>query len=216
MHSNLAKQLVQCYVRWVEPFADVFRMLYDFHHRQTAKKPESVHATYLITGTRKPRAPTKTNGTQDRDGEDRFMQSSPFMSSMPVQADGEEEHIPVTSILLAKEEDLDGRSVIALDGESAVSSKKLTLADAKAQFDKITSIHVYSLEPGTLKVMAAATTASCLVLTILGPASVDGLQPGNHFKVRQRGSARVRKTVRHYTKSQCQGIVVSIGSRKHG
>jgi len=91
----------------------MLRMLYDFHHRQTAKKPESVHATYLITGTRKSGSATVANGTQGHDGDDSSMRSSPFMSTMPGQTDGEEENIPVTSVLLAKEEDLDGRSVLA-------------------------------------------------------------------------------------------------------
>jgi DNA polymerase delta subunit 3 len=56
-------------------------MLFEFHQKQNAKKPNSVHATYLLSGTKRRAAPTKA--TQGRHGEDVDMRSSPFMSSMP-------------------------------------------------------------------------------------------------------------------------------------
>jgi hypothetical protein len=38
-------------------------MLFDFHQKQNAKKPGSVHATYLITGTRTPPKPQQQPNT---------------------------------------------------------------------------------------------------------------------------------------------------------
>ncbi|TKA76645.1 hypothetical protein B0A49_01861 [Cryomyces minteri] len=115
VHSNLAKQ-----------------MLYDFHHKQTAKKPGSVHATYLIAGTCRPETPVQANEVNGHDAEDSVMQSSPPFpsSSMPQQEESVEEDVAVKLLLLAKEEDLE---------------------EAKARFDEITSVHIYSLEPTSLK-----------------------------------------------------------------
>ena len=84
---------------------DLNRMLYEFYRQQNAKKPGTVHATYLLSGTKleAPKAPTPTI---TKDGEDEYMQSSPFVaSSMPEQ----EEVTPVftTTIALVREEDLD-------------------------------------------------------------------------------------------------------------
>ncbi|KAF2083170.1 hypothetical protein K490DRAFT_70080 [Saccharata proteae CBS 121410] len=115
VHCNLAKQ-----------------MLFEFHATQNAKKPGSVHATYIVTGTkRKSGAITNGSNTQDGDG-DSFMRSSPFQSSIPDQDQDRdpEEDLKVTSITLTREEDLD---------------------NAKSQCHEITSIHIYSLEPGPLQ-----------------------------------------------------------------
>ncbi|TKA75951.1 hypothetical protein B0A49_03709 [Cryomyces minteri] len=115
VHSNLAKH-----------------MLYDFHHKQTAKKPGSVHATYLIAGTCRPETSIQANEVNGHDAEDSVMQSSPPFrsSSMPQQEESVEEDVAVKLLLLAKEEDLE---------------------EAKARFDEITSVHIYSLEPTSLK-----------------------------------------------------------------
>ncbi|EMC91637.1 hypothetical protein BAUCODRAFT_38742 [Baudoinia panamericana UAMH 10762] len=109
VHSNLAKQ-----------------MLYDFHRKQNAKRPGSVHATYLISGTKHAQAP-QSNGYADHDGEDTAMQSSPPLpsSSMPQEENHEAERIVVRSMLLVKEEQLE---------------------QAKATFEAITGIHIYSLQ----------------------------------------------------------------------
>jgi DNA polymerase delta subunit 3 len=108
------------------------QMLYDFHTKQNAKKPNSVHATYLFTGKQRPQAAKHTNGTHTQDGEDSIMQSSPFMSSMPEQEECAEEPIPVTAVVLVREEELEKK---------------------KSEFAEITSIHVYSLEPGPIENM---------------------------------------------------------------
>ncbi|KGQ01049.1 hypothetical protein PAAG_12242 [Paracoccidioides lutzii Pb01] len=111
VHSNLAK-----------------RMLYEFHRVENSKKPQSVHATYLITGTQLPTQRHHVlNGDARKDGDDDIMQCSPFMSSQTgLQEDDTEDSPPVTSITLVREEDL---------------------SEAKSQFQKIFSIFVHSVQP---------------------------------------------------------------------
>ncbi|QDS73192.1 hypothetical protein FKW77_002607 [Venturia effusa] len=133
VHTHLAKQ-----------------MLYDFHHNQNAKKPESVHATYLITGTVRtgPPAPS-TNGTLG----DSFLQSSPFPSSMPepdtdFEIDPDEnpvkEDVPTITIHLVQEEQLE---------------------EAQEEFEDIHSIFVYSLEAGPIKDIQRLTTCNRDIVT---------------------------------------------------
>ena len=118
VHSNLAKQ-----------------MLYEFHRKQNAKKPGSVHATYLLTGTRRsePTQP-QTNGGASQD-EDTVMQSSPPFpsSSAPkpdVDMEQQQQQTTVRTVMLVKEEDLE---------------------QARGLFEAVSSIHIYSLEANTLK-----------------------------------------------------------------
>ncbi|KAL1643684.1 hypothetical protein SLS58_004699 [Diplodia intermedia] len=104
------------------------QMLYHFHATENQKRPGSVHATYIITGTKHAGHLTQTNGHAD---EDVPMRSSPIPSSLPdAPAEDEQSRLKVTSIKLVREEDVD---------------------EAKEQFEEITSFHVYSLEPGPLK-----------------------------------------------------------------
>ncbi|TID25956.1 DNA polymerase subunit Cdc27 [Venturia nashicola] len=133
VHTHLAKQ-----------------MLYDFHHNQNAKKPQSVHATYLITGTaRTGPPPPSTNGTLG----DSFLQSSPFPSSIPepdtdFEIDPDEnpvkEDVSTITILLVQEEQLE---------------------EAKDGFEEIHSIFVYSLEPGPIKDTQQLTTCNRDIVT---------------------------------------------------
>lgn len=82
-------------------------MLYEFHRTQNAKRPNSVHATYLVTGRKRPQ--TKRNGVHTRGGEDTLMESSPIPSSLPVsESEQEVEQIPTTSVTLVKEENFEG------------------------------------------------------------------------------------------------------------
>jgi DNA polymerase delta subunit 3 len=113
----------------------LIRMLYEFYTNQNAKKPGSVHATYILTG--KQRGSEQNNGTNRanvRDGEDTMMASSPpYMSSIPSSMPEAEEpvemSVPKTSIVLVREEELD---------------------KTKAEFEDVTSMHIYSLEPGPI------------------------------------------------------------------
>lgn len=134
----------------LSPLIERVRMLYDFHHNQNAKKPQSVHATYLITGTVRtgPPAPS-TNGTFG----DSFTQSSPFPSSIPepdtdFEIDPDEnpvkEDVPTITILLVQEEQLE---------------------EAKDGFEEIHSIFLYSLEPGPIKDTQQLTTCNRDIVT---------------------------------------------------
>ncbi|PVI04643.1 hypothetical protein DM02DRAFT_158708 [Periconia macrospinosa] len=104
------------------------QMLYEFHRNQNAKKPRSIHATYLITG--KKRTSEHTNGLNGKDGEDAVMQDSPFPSSLPGTQEPDEKPVSTTSIVLVREEELE---------------------KTKAEFVEVTSIHIYSLEPGPIE-----------------------------------------------------------------
>ncbi|TLD11821.1 DNA polymerase delta subunit 3-like [Venturia nashicola] len=121
VHVNLAKQ-----------------MLFEFHQKQNAKKPGSVHATYLITGTRIPPKSQHPTKTESQDDGDVVMQSSPRIpnSSAPQAPDDETGPTPIRSILLVKEEHLQ---------------------QAKATFEHITGIHVYSLAAGGLSDLNSLT-----------------------------------------------------------
>jgi DNA polymerase delta subunit 3 len=80
-------------------------MLFDFHQKQNAKKPNSIHATYLISGTK--RSVSEPNNTNGRAEKDVSMRSSPFMSSMPEQeVEQEKEPVKKSTILLVREEEL--------------------------------------------------------------------------------------------------------------
>jgi DNA polymerase delta subunit 3 len=80
-------------------------MLYEFHQQQNAKKPGTVHATYLVSGTKQQENLAIESGKKD--GEDEYMQSSPFMSSsMPQPSEGTGE-TSVLSVSLAREEELE-------------------------------------------------------------------------------------------------------------
>lgn len=82
-------------------------MLFEFHRNENAKKPQSVHATYVISGIQRPPEPPATNGHAK--DEDEIMQSSPYLpSSMPNQ-DATFDSTRIASIILAREEDLEGR-----------------------------------------------------------------------------------------------------------
>lgn len=66
-------------------------MLYDFHNCQNTQKANSIHATYLVYGTKSP-----ANDQSDDDVE--------MTSSMP-----EPEETPVSTLTLVREEELNGR-----------------------------------------------------------------------------------------------------------
>jgi DNA polymerase delta subunit 3 len=70
------------------------------------KKPQSVHATYLISGIQNPPEPPATNGHAN--DEDEIMQSSPYLpSSMPNQ-EVVSDPVRIASVILARDEDLEG------------------------------------------------------------------------------------------------------------
>ncbi|KAL9070314.1 MAG: hypothetical protein Q9157_005860 [Trypethelium eluteriae] len=138
--------------------------------KQNARKASSVHATYLITGTRNPQQPAQTNGVHSQD-EDSLMQSDTFMSSSAPEPDAGtgEESIPVKSIMLAKEEDLE---------------------EVKNQFENITSIHIYSLEPGTINDLQILTDCNREISTKY--ADEDPLQTWRQYGTIQNANVKRR------------------------
>lgn len=146
-------------------------MLFEFHRKQNAKKPGSVHATYLIIGTRTEQKPQEQNGVQSQDSEDAVMQSSPPLpsSSAPQQQEEETKPTPVRSILLVKEEHLD---------------------QAKATFDHITGIHVYSLAAGGLSDVQTLTECNRKIAATY--ASEDPLEAWKQYGTIQNPNVRRR------------------------
>ncbi|OJD26007.1 hypothetical protein ACJ73_02624 [Blastomyces percursus] len=140
VHSNLAKQ-----------------MLYEFHRVENSKKPQSVNATYLITGTQ---APTEhALKGRVKDGDDEIMQSSPFSSSHVAQQEDNDENddIPMTTITLVREEDL---------------------SEAKSLHQTIFSIFMYSVEPTRLQDL---NVLSDIGHDILQPPPEDPLEHGKQY-----------------------------------
>ncbi|KAL8913800.1 MAG: hypothetical protein Q9171_001403 [Xanthocarpia ochracea] len=88
------------------------RLLFQFHKQQNSKKPGSVHAVYLVTGFTIPVTPTDLPQTEQANGEDAHMQSSPFMSSSMPQQEDEEEHLAVKTVTLCREEDLEAHKAV--------------------------------------------------------------------------------------------------------
>ncbi|KAL4812774.1 DNA polymerase subunit Cdc27 [Aspergillus spinulosporus] len=93
VHSTLAKQ-----------------MLYEFHLNENSKKPSSVHATYVLTGVPKPAEPVRNGAVANGNGdnEDDIMPSSPYISSSLPNPENESDQVPMSAVLLAREEDLEG------------------------------------------------------------------------------------------------------------
>ncbi|KAF1348010.1 DNA polymerase subunit Cdc27 [Delphinella strobiligena] len=152
------------------------QMLYDFHISQIRKRPGSVHATYLLTGRQRvPKQPlSQTNGIQEEDGGNAHMQSSPLpASSAPeTQEDGQEGLFWIKLMTLAKEEQLD---------------------DAKAKFDELLSIHLYSLEQGTINDLETLT--ECNRSIALDFASEDPLEIWKQYGIIQNANVK-RRTAR--------------------
>lgn len=104
------------------------QMLYDFHQKQNARRAGTVHATYLITGIRR-KEEAQSNGVHSQqDEEDTAVRSSPLLpsSSMPgPDEDQEQEPVLTRTVMVVREERLE---------------------QAKAKFESITGMHVYSLQ----------------------------------------------------------------------
>lgn len=112
------------------------QMLYDFHQTQNARRPSSVHATYLLSGVRMPIALASVTNGSHKDGDDMPMAdaSGPgaMSSSMPEHEEQVAEIVPVTTITLVAE---------------------AALESVKAQYESISSIQICALTPGPLKDM---------------------------------------------------------------
>lgn len=117
-------------------------MLFEFHQKENKKRTGSVYATYLLAGTKKEQIIHGHTAPRAVD-EDVPMPSSPPLppSSFPVASQVTEQleepsPVPVKTISLCREDDLE---------------------TVKAQFETITSIHIYSLSPGRIPDLQALT-----------------------------------------------------------
>ncbi|RAH49912.1 uncharacterized protein BO95DRAFT_459858 [Aspergillus brunneoviolaceus CBS 621.78] len=157
VHSTLAKQ-----------------MLYDFHHNENNKKPNSVNATYILTGVQKaPEPATSANGFQSSADTDDIPPSSPYISSSMPNQDGDADEVAISSILLVREEDLE---------------------DAKATFQSIASIYVYSLQPTVLQDLNVLTDVARE--TLANHAQEDPLEHGSSWGMIQNKNVKRRTGVR--------------------
>ena len=89
-------------------------MLYDFHHQQNAKKPGTLHATYLLSGTKREEESAHTDRDVKMGDGDDHIQSSPFMASSMPQIQESSGETAVLSITLVREEDLEGWNTLFL------------------------------------------------------------------------------------------------------
>ncbi|KAG9243778.1 DNA polymerase subunit Cdc27 [Calycina marina] len=121
-------------------------MLFEFHRQQNAKKPGTVHATYLLSGTKKEEPGQLTPIPRlEKDGEDEYMQGSP-LSASSMMAPEESVSVFTTTVTLVREENLEA---------------------IKSNYETINSIHIYSLGPRPLKdiQLLTDTTRQIQVLT---------------------------------------------------
>ncbi|APA12841.1 hypothetical protein sscle_10g076110 [Sclerotinia sclerotiorum 1980 UF-70] len=142
-------------------------MLFEFHRVQNAKKPGTIHATYLIAGTKRKQAPVAIE--VEKDGEDYYMQSSPFVGSSMPQSEGGTGQGSILSITLAREEDLE---------------------TIRAQFEHISSIHIYSLGPHPLKELQLLSDSTREIQTLL--KSEDPLESYHKYGIITNPNAKRR------------------------
>lgn len=83
-------------------------MLYEFHRVENSSRPNSVNATYVVTGIQQKQEKLSSKRSQAKDGDDEIMQSSPFTSSQMLQEDELADSPQVTAITLVREEELAG------------------------------------------------------------------------------------------------------------
>lgn len=136
-------------------------MLYDFHKWQNGKRPGSVHATYLIYGTKKDEhASTQPQPTQDDDVD--------MMSSIP-EPEEDDDMVPVRTLSLVPEDRLKGPSAL-WPWLSLIQAN--TELDALEAYDEVKSVHVYSLGPHPVKDMALLSDAARQVATLSTPEEI--------------------------------------------
>lgn len=129
--------------------AYVLRMLFEFHRQQNRKKPGTVHATYLVAGSRRRQGISTSTKGPAKDGDHEYMQSSPFRSSPAQPMQDVDEDNPVLCVTLVKEENLRGESH---NYRTTKVAQGLHYIELQSQYEAISSVHVYSLGPHPLKV----------------------------------------------------------------
>ncbi|KAI4672093.1 uncharacterized protein J4E78_000593 [Alternaria triticimaculans] len=133
------------------------RMLFEFQKNQNARKPKSVHATYLVTGT--PKRTVKPNGPPRQKREDADMRSSPFMSSMP------EREEPEDSDYTSDSDDEDTPAPEGVKETKIVLVGEEDLEKTRSEFEDGSTAHIYSVEPGPLKAVRVLSLCNHEVVT---------------------------------------------------
>jgi DNA polymerase delta subunit 3 len=119
-------------------------MLYDFHKWQNEKRDGSVHATYLVYGTKKE---IVTTAAPNQAGADEDVEMT---SSMP-DSESVAETVTTLTLSLVHQELLEGIH----QASSSVMHDMLTcILETLACYEKVTSVHVYSVGPHPMKVSA--------------------------------------------------------------
>ncbi|KAK4134178.1 hypothetical protein BT67DRAFT_310439 [Trichocladium antarcticum] len=111
------------------------QMLYEFHRTQNARRPGAVHATYLVYGT-KNAAGGLSAGQNGPDGDIDMTSSAPEVESLA-------DTVPILTLSLVPEERLN---------------------ESLAEYDEVSSIHVYSIGPHPTKDFALLADAANEVL----------------------------------------------------
>lgn len=152
-------------------------MLWDFHHRENAKKSGSVHATYLLVGQRRSSTVPSAKSSQRYTVDDMAMDSSPPLpgSSMAISESEPEVQTSVIqkAIILVRQEDLE---------------------EAKSSFTNLTSMHIYSLVADGLDDFQLLANCNRKILSTL--RTDDLLQTGKQYGLIQNPAVkrRTRKT----------------------
>ncbi|KAI0889525.1 DNA polymerase subunit Cdc27 [Annulohypoxylon maeteangense] len=138
-------------------------MLYEFHKWQNDKRPGSLHATYLVYGSKKlEKAEEQDGDVKMTDSQNSEVPHVPFLDDTPTY-----------TLSLVKEEQLQ---------------------DVLAEYDKVTSIHIYSLAQHPLKdlQLLADTGRQVIELSTVGdvPATSKDFgsiaNPNTHRRERRR------------------------------
>ena len=142
-------------------------MLYQFYTQQNARKPASVHATYLLCGYIR----YQEVDTGKTEVSDSFLQSSPYMSSPAGHDENEPKEDRMQMVItLVKEEDLE---------------------QAKAKYDRLTAIHIYSLGPTSIQNIQLLT--ECGRQISVHHANEDPLIHNKEYGIIQNPRVRRRK-----------------------
>ncbi|KAL2157485.1 hypothetical protein VTH06DRAFT_6036 [Thermothelomyces fergusii] len=133
------------------------QMLYEFHRNQNAKRPGAVYATYLIYGTK--RALDKAPAPQHgNDGDVEMASSAP-------ETESPDEVVPTLTLSLVPEEQL---------------------KEILAEYEQVSSIHIYSVGPHPTKDMALLVDAANQARSLSSGDDLKSLVPITNPRVRRR------------------------------
>ncbi|KAE8355252.1 DNA polymerase subunit Cdc27 [Aspergillus coremiiformis] len=156
VHSTLAKQ-----------------MLYDFHRTENSKRPQSVNATYIVSGVQKEPEPATNGHTNGEDRNGDVFPSSPYLSSSMPNQDFASDTVTTASVVLVREEDLE---------------------DAKSTFESILSIYIYSLQQTLLQDLNVLTDVSRELVS--NHSQEDPLEYGKQWGMIQNRNVKRRTITR--------------------